>query len=764
MSGAFTFPDDVPHLSDDTVLLRAHAESDIPAIVQTCTDARNRRWLRLPTPYDDAAAHDYLGRVAQWWREDAQHGWAIDAAGAYAGSVNLHRRSATGWELGYLAHPAARGRGLITAAARLVVRHAFDDLGAATVTWRAGRGNWASRRVAWSAGFGLDGVWPGAGTDGNDVAQDLWTGHAAASTWTGEPVNPWWEPAVLEADGIRLRPWRTSDQVPPQDDAADILVATEQPTPERYQGWLLHGREQQACGAEVHWCIADADTDRPLGHLGLSKLDVGFIDGTGHLSYWLYEGARGRGVMSTALRLIRDHAFSPRTDPAGRTGLGLHRLEAGTDVRNLASARVLRRAGFVMWGRERCVLVAGAGHVDAANWELLATDDVAKQQVSPRAQAVIDTDRLRLRPWRDGDGERLPAAVDALAERFMPAGAQPTPDTFAAWLLRRRTFTDAGTAVGWCIADRADDQPLGDICLFGIGAGTRRSAEVGYWLLPAHRGRGYLAEALEAVLTKALAPATSDGYGLERIHAATDRENLASQALLRAAGLRKWGADRQAFTAASGDITDGAYFEVLATDDREAQRAVRPPVLDYPDTRLRPLRPSDASAVARSWADPQTARWVPEPDLNLTDAAEHYIDHRQFADESGRGIWWAICEPEGDEFRGAVGLQGLDTAGVAGGEVGYWLTPEDRGQGLAAAAVRTVASYAFLPRTRGGLGLERISAEVAEGNAASERVLQQVGFRPVGRARGAERLPDGSVVDLVLFDLLVDDLAGGLPT
>lgn len=82
MSGAFTFPDDVPHLSDDTVLLRAHAESDIPAIVQMCTDARSRRWLRLPTPYDDAAAHDYLGRVAQWWREDAQHGWAIEAAGA----------------------------------------------------------------------------------------------------------------------------------------------------------------------------------------------------------------------------------------------------------------------------------------------------------------------------------------------------------------------------------------------------------------------------------------------------------------------------------------------------------------------------------------------------------------------------------------------------------------------------------------------------------------------------------------------------------
>lgn len=53
--------------------------------------------------------------------------------------------------------------------------------------------------------------------------------------------------------------------------------------------------------------------------------------------------------MYDAVELIREHAFAPRA----RGGLGLHRLQAGSDLRSFASARVLRRAGFRTWGAAR---------------------------------------------------------------------------------------------------------------------------------------------------------------------------------------------------------------------------------------------------------------------------------------------------------------------------------------------------------------------------------------------------------------------------
>jgi RimJ/RimL family protein N-acetyltransferase len=50
-------------------------------------------------------------------------------------------------------HPDARGKGLMTAAVRRVVRHAFDELGCRRLFLRAAAGNTASRYVAEQTGF-----------------------------------------------------------------------------------------------------------------------------------------------------------------------------------------------------------------------------------------------------------------------------------------------------------------------------------------------------------------------------------------------------------------------------------------------------------------------------------------------------------------------------------------------------------------------------------------------------------------------------------
>ncbi|WP_188838091.1 GNAT family N-acetyltransferase [Flexivirga endophytica] len=747
-----TFPDDVPELTDGRVTLRAHRDSDVPRIVENCRDGETRRWLTLPQPYDEADAREFLAKIRSRWEDDAAHYWAIEFGGVYVGTINLHRRSPASRELGYNLHPDARGKGVMTGATRLVLRHAFDDLGLRTVTWQAARGNWGSRRIAWATGFTVDGTWPDQGIDGPGLPEDRWIGHASARGWTGRPGHPWWEPAVLEGSGLRLRPWRDDDIVYERDELSRSMVTDMQPAPADYSEWLLRRRERMADGEGVFWCIAEKATDKPLGYVQVRHLDIDFTLGNGELGYWLYPHARGRGVMSTAVDLVRQHAFAPRADLAGTHGLGLHRLQAGSDLANTASARVLRRSGFQCWGTERSVIARDDREPsDALNWELLATDDVDAQRVSPNIVPIIDRDGIRLRPWRDDDVSYLPDEVDEVAKRYMPLAAQVTKTSFAGWIARQRGFIDQGYVVSWCVADATTDAPLGNIAIFNIGDRTATSGEVGYWLLPAARGQGVLASALEAVVTHAFSPAEAGGLGLTRLFAETDLDNHASRSLLRGAGFRQWGQDRQAYTAADGRITDGAYFELLVTDARETQRSVLPPVLDFPDVRLRPLRRGDAAAVARTWAEPQVRRWLSIPQDDLEQRAEDHVARNRHVDITAHGSWWVICGSGEGDFAGMIGLQNFADGNA---EAGYWLSAGARGQGLATHALDAVCSYAFMPAAKGGLGLRRLRLGVAVGNDASVAVAKRCDFEQIGRARSAELLGDGSVVDLLLFDRL----------
>lgn len=62
------------------------------------------------------------------------------------------------------------------------------------------------------------------------------------------------------------------------------------------------------------------------------------------MGYWIDRRRNGRGLGSRAVGEIVEHAFGP---------LGLHRLEAGTLVDNLASQRVLVKNGFEQIGLAR---------------------------------------------------------------------------------------------------------------------------------------------------------------------------------------------------------------------------------------------------------------------------------------------------------------------------------------------------------------------------------------------------------------------------
>ena len=49
--------------SDGVVTLRAWRDDDVAAIVDACRDPEVIRWTRVPDPYDESDAHEYIAQT-----------------------------------------------------------------------------------------------------------------------------------------------------------------------------------------------------------------------------------------------------------------------------------------------------------------------------------------------------------------------------------------------------------------------------------------------------------------------------------------------------------------------------------------------------------------------------------------------------------------------------------------------------------------------------------------------------------------------------
>jgi RimJ/RimL family protein N-acetyltransferase len=86
-----------------------------------------------------------------------------------------------------------------------------------------------------------------------------------------------------------------------------------------------------------------------------------------------------------------------------------------------------------------------------------------------------------------------------------------------------------------------------------------------------------------------------------------------------------------------------------------------------------------------------------------------------------------------DEVLGEVGLHNFDPVRRRA-EIGWWITADRRGEGLATAAVRLVAAWALGPPC----DLVRVWARIDPANLASSLVAERVGFTRLGLAGGTE--------------------------
>ena len=160
----------VPVLENARVRLRPLADADMPRIAEACGDERTRYWLStLPHPYTEDHACTFLRERRLLASLGKKVSWAVvDPAddGRLLANISIFGLDDTfthlSGEVGYWAHPEARGRGVVTAGVELAIAHAFTPvekggLGRRRLRLSASWGNAASRHVAERCGFTLTG-------------------------------------------------------------------------------------------------------------------------------------------------------------------------------------------------------------------------------------------------------------------------------------------------------------------------------------------------------------------------------------------------------------------------------------------------------------------------------------------------------------------------------------------------------------------------------------------------------------------------------
>ncbi|MDO3701042.1 GNAT family N-acetyltransferase [Micromonospora sp. C28SCA-DRY-2] len=367
-------------------------------------------------------------------------------------------------------------------------------------------------------------------------------------------------PKVIEAYGVRLRENRA-------DDVADTAAACADPLTQRFisglpspyteadaRWWVTEGAPAAWASGGAAYVVADPDTDRLLGAVGLghpvpyrSQAEIG---------YWVAPWARGRGVASAATRALAEHAFAT----------GTARLELFTHEENTASQRVALAAGFRYEGVRRAASPnRDGGRHDLLAWVRLAGDPPgpAPRPLPDLADGRLTDGAVTLRRLAPDDADlmfRLHTLPEVVANQ-----APPVPPTRDAIERRCRLSESAwltGAIARLLIVDATTGEPLGS-CGLSYTDLPAGEASLGYALLPAARGRGLATRAVRLLAGWAFGPT-----GIARLTAGTMPDNIASHRVLEKVGFRREGLLRGRLPGLAGTRIDDLVFGLLPEELR----------------------------------------------------------------------------------------------------------------------------------------------------------------------------------------------------
>jgi [ribosomal protein S5]-alanine N-acetyltransferase len=360
-------------------------------------------------------------------------------------------------------------------------------------------------------------------------------------------------------DGVvTLRGYRPADideMVVMCRDPASVRFTTVPHPYERHHAerWVAEpgaGRETLAS-----WAIEASDGDKPrfAGNVDIRSgppPDIGYV-----LAPW----ARGRGLMARAVRLATRWAF----DQAG-----LRVVHWSAHAGNVASWRVAHACGFTFRAEIPLAVPHRSGLSDAWFATLRAVDD-GQPRTTWWPVPMLESARVRLRPAAEADAPRIAEACsDPRTRHWVPTLPNPYAEVAArAFVLLGPLQASLGQRVAWAVTAPDDDRLLAHISVFRLDDPLNPTGgEIGYWAHPDARGRGVVSAALDLVVAYAFTPVASGGLGRHRLQIGTAWGNTASRHVAERAGFTLVGHFHADGIVGTGELDDGAWYELLRAD------------------------------------------------------------------------------------------------------------------------------------------------------------------------------------------------------
>ena len=125
--------------------------------------------------------------------------------------------------------------------------------------------------------------------------------------------------------------------------------------------------QAQRAGTGQMYFVFDRKTGDLLGGCQLSNIRQGVAQSAASLGYWMGRRHAGKGLMTDAVVTLVRHAFDR---------LGFHRIEAACLPANVASRRVLTKAGFTAEGTARKYLKINGEWQDHLLFAVVAGDPI----------------------------------------------------------------------------------------------------------------------------------------------------------------------------------------------------------------------------------------------------------------------------------------------------------------------------------------------------------------------------------------------------
>jgi [ribosomal protein S5]-alanine N-acetyltransferase len=174
------------------------------------------------------------------------------------------------------------------------------------------------------------------------------------------------------------------------------------------------------------------------------------------------------------------------------------------------------------------------------------------------------------------------------------------------------------------------------------------------------------------------------------------------------------------------------------------------PVLETKRLVLRKITKEDAKSILTYLSDEEVMKYYGlEPFKSINDALDE-ISWYQSIQSNQTGIRWGITLKEHGVVIGSCGFHNFVSQHFRT-EIGFELSKEHWGKGIAVEAIEAIISYGFE-----NMSFHRVEALIEPPNLSSQRLVEKMGFIREGLLRNYE-FTCGKFDDLFMYSLLKQD-------